>query len=53
VRPDDAFLIRDKAPAVTVEFVRTLGHLAHEEQPAVIADHLMRIMTCIAAPISV
>ncbi len=53
VRPDDAFLVRDKAPAVIVEFVRTLGHLAHEEQPAEIADHLTRIMTGIAAPVSV
>jgi magnesium chelatase accessory protein len=53
VRPDDAFLIRDKAPAVTVDFIRALGHLAHEEQPAAIADHLTRMMIDIGAPVSV
>jgi magnesium chelatase accessory protein len=44
VRADDAFKIQDQAPRVMVEFVRSLGHLAHEEQPAAIAALLLRIM---------
>jgi magnesium chelatase accessory protein len=37
VRAEDAFDIQKHAPGVHVEFVRSLGHLAHEEQPANIA----------------
>jgi magnesium chelatase accessory protein len=44
VLADDAFQVRDRAPGVAVEFVRSLGHLAHEEQPAAIAALLLRIM---------
>jgi magnesium chelatase accessory protein len=36
VRADDAFEIQKQAPAIQVEFIRGLGHLAHEEQPATI-----------------
>jgi magnesium chelatase accessory protein len=46
VRAEDAFEIQKRAPAVQVEFVRGLGHLAHEEQSATIAavleKHLSR-----------
>jgi magnesium chelatase accessory protein len=40
VRAEDAFEIQKHAPAVRVEFVRGLGHLGHEEQPATIAGVL-------------
>ncbi len=44
VRADDTFTIRDSAPAVTVHFVRGLGHLAHEEQPETIASLVLGIL---------
>jgi magnesium chelatase accessory protein len=44
VRSDDAFQIRDRAPAVTVEFIRGLGHLAHEERPDLIAARLTSLI---------
>ena len=45
VPAESAFQIRDHAAAVTVELVRGLGHLAHEEQPDVVAALLLRLMT--------
>lgn len=33
----EAFRVRDKVPGAQVEFLRGLGHLAHEEQPGLIA----------------
>lgn len=37
IAPDDAFRVKERLPHATVEYVRGLGHLAHEERPAVIA----------------
>jgi magnesium chelatase accessory protein len=33
IAPETAFKVRDLAPGSTVEYLRGLGHLAHEEQP--------------------
>jgi magnesium chelatase accessory protein len=44
VPAEAAFKIRDRVPAINVELVRGLGHLAHEEQPATIAAILLRLM---------
>lgn len=43
IPPDDAFRVRDMAPNATVEYLRGLGHLAHEEQPETIAEIITRI----------
>ncbi len=37
VAPDQAFKVRDIVPGSHVEYVRGLGHLAHEESPQAIA----------------
>ena len=37
ISPDTAFKVRDLVPGSKVEFLRGLGHLAHEEQPHTIA----------------
>lgn len=37
IAPDTAFKVRDLVPGSLVEFLRGLGHLAHEEQPQLIA----------------
>lgn len=37
VPADNAFAVSDIVPAASVEYVRGLGHLAHEEDPAAIA----------------
>lgn len=38
VPPESAFTVRDIASGAHVSYVRNLGHLAHEESPAIIAD---------------
>jgi magnesium chelatase accessory protein len=45
IDPDQAFRVRDVVPTATVEYVRGLGHLAHEERPALIADIIERCAT--------
>lgn len=42
ISPSDAFRIRDLVPTATVEYLRGLGHLAHEERPDTIADLVLR-----------
>jgi magnesium chelatase accessory protein len=37
VSPDEAFRVRESLPAAAIEYLRGLGHLAHEEQPEKIA----------------
>jgi magnesium chelatase accessory protein len=37
IAPDTAFKVRDLVPGSTVEYLRGLGHLAHEEQPELFA----------------
>lgn len=37
ISPDDAFRVRDMVPSAKVEYVRELGHLAHEENPELTA----------------
>lgn len=49
VRADDAFMIKESVPTVAVEFIRALGHLAHEEQPEAIASLLHRILDRVPA----
>jgi magnesium chelatase accessory protein len=34
IKPDDSFRLRDRLPNAEVVYLRDLGHLAHEEQPA-------------------
>ena len=41
VPPASAFHIRDLVPGSRVEYVRGLGHLAHEECPADIANIIL------------
>ena len=45
VPPEASFKVRDRAPAVRVEFVRGAGHLAHEERPAEFAQLLFQLCT--------
>jgi magnesium chelatase accessory protein len=52
VRAEDAFDIQKRAPAVHVEFVRGLGHLAHEEQPVTIAAVVEKHLNRAAVPSS-
>ena len=40
VAADDAFAVQARAPNAAVVFVRSLGHLAHEEAPDIIAAHM-------------
>jgi putative magnesium chelatase accessory protein len=42
IPPDQAFAVRDLLPGTTVEYIRGLGHLAHEEKPALIAELIER-----------
>jgi magnesium chelatase accessory protein len=44
VSADDAFRAQKLLPPSQVEYVRGLGHLAHEEDPALIADLILRAM---------
>lgn len=37
VSSEDAFRVRDRLPSARIEYVRNLGHLAHEERPDDIA----------------
>ncbi len=43
VPPDDAFKVRNIVKGATVEYLRGLGHLAHEEQPEQIAEIIIRV----------
>ncbi len=43
IQPDIAFKVQEKVPMAGVTFLRTLGHLAHEEDPGVIADCIRSI----------
>lgn len=45
ISSDEAFRVRDRVPAAKVEYLRGLGHLAHEEQPKTVA----RIVTAFAS----
>ena len=38
IKADDVFAVRDSVPHATVEIMRGLGHLAHEEQPQAVSD---------------
>ncbi|MDZ4790034.1 MAG: alpha/beta fold hydrolase [Hyphomicrobiales bacterium] len=40
---DDAFRVRNMVKTATVEYLRGLGHLAHEEQPEQIAEIITRV----------
>jgi magnesium chelatase accessory protein len=41
VSSDEAFRIRQYLPGATVNYLRGLGHLAHEEQPEKIAQIIL------------
>lgn len=41
IAPDTAFKVRDLVPGSTVEYLRGLGHLAHEEQPELFAKLIL------------
>jgi len=43
IPPEDAFRVRDLLPSSSVEYLRGLGHLAHEEQPDLIAAIIRRV----------
>ena len=42
ISPDVARQVREILPHAAIELVPGLGHLAHEEQPQLIADLIMR-----------
>jgi magnesium chelatase accessory protein len=50
VPPDDAWRVKTKIPSAKVEVLRGLGHLAHEEQPGVIADHIIATWSALPQP---
>ena len=39
---EDAFRVRDRLPAARIAYLRGLGHLAHEERPEEVAEHVVR-----------
>lgn len=41
IKPNDAFRLRDRLASSEVVFLRDLGHLAHEERPAEIAELIL------------
>jgi magnesium chelatase accessory protein len=42
VMPETGLSVRDRVPGARVTYLRNLGHLAHEERPAEIADLISR-----------
>jgi magnesium chelatase accessory protein len=48
ISSEDAFKVRDLVPGSRVEYLRGLGHLAHEEQPAEVAAAVGRFYDAIA-----
>lgn len=47
VAPEEAFRVRDLAPKAKIKYLRGLGHLAHEEQPAEIAEIVLEVADCL------
>jgi magnesium chelatase accessory protein len=47
VAPEEAFRVRDLAPKARIKYLRGLGHLAHEEQPAEIAEIVFEVAECL------
>lgn len=43
ISPQSAFQVKALAPKATIVYLRRLGHLAHEEQPGMIADRIVSI----------
>ncbi len=41
IKSEDAFAVRARTPNATVEILRNLGHLAHEEKPGAVAEPLI------------
>ena len=41
IAPETAFALKDRLPQARVRLIRNLGHLAHEEDPARIADAII------------
>ena len=41
IAPETAFALKDRLPQARVRLIRNLGHLAHEEDPARIADAIL------------
>ncbi len=41
IAPTDAFRVRDLVPGTTIDYLRGLGHLAHEERPDRIAASIL------------
>ena len=41
ISSEDAFRVRDRVPNATIEYLRGLGHLAHEERPNQLAELVM------------
>jgi magnesium chelatase accessory protein len=42
VAPETGITVRDRVPGARVSYLRNVGHLAHEEQPAEIAELILR-----------
>ena len=51
IKSEDAFTVRDQTPNARVEILRGLGHLAHEERPAAVADLMLAFARETAATI--
>lgn len=43
ISSDDAFRLRDRLPAACIEYLRNLGHLAHEERPEETTNLVVRL----------
>jgi magnesium chelatase accessory protein len=41
IKPNDSFRLRDRLANAEVVFLRDVGHLAHEERPAEIAELIL------------
>jgi magnesium chelatase accessory protein len=43
ISPQSAFQVKAMTPSATIIYLRRLGHLAHEEQPGMIADRIVSV----------
>jgi magnesium chelatase accessory protein len=49
INPQQAFQVKAHVGHATVVYLRRLGHLAHEQQPDMIADRIIRIAMAASA----
>jgi magnesium chelatase accessory protein len=43
ISPETAFQVKALVPRATVVYLRKLGHLAHEQEPAIISERIIAV----------